>query len=66
MTAINWTELFGKYRGKWVALGDDQRTVFAAGDSLKEVREAAIRKGYSDPIFTRVPTELTYLVGSQM
>jgi Family of unknown function (DUF5678) len=66
MAAIDWTELFDKHKGKWVALKDNQRTVIAAGNDLKEVREAAIRKGHPDPIFARVPTELTYLVGSQV
>jgi Family of unknown function (DUF5678) len=66
MTAINWTELFDKHKGKWVALGDDQYTAISAGDDLKRIRETAIRKGHSDPIFTRVPTELTYFVGSQV
>ena len=65
MKAIDWTELFKKYRGQWVALKDDQVTVIAAGSDLKQVREAAAEKGYRDPIFHRVPTELTYLVGSE-
>ncbi len=63
MAAIDWTELFDKYKGKWVALQDDNRTVITAGEDLKQVRETAISMGYPDPIFTRVPTKLTYLVG---
>jgi Family of unknown function (DUF5678) len=62
--AINWTSLFEKYKGLWVALKDDQQTVIAAGRDLKQVRLEAARKGYADPIFHRVPTDLTYLVGT--
>jgi hypothetical protein len=63
MKAINWTELFKKYKGQWVALKDDQVTVIAAGLDAKQVLVEAHRKGFSDPILHRVPTELTYLVG---
>ncbi len=64
MKTINWTKLFEKYQGQWVALMEDQTTVIAAGLDLKHVREEAAIKGYPDPIFTRVPTDITYLVGS--
>jgi Family of unknown function (DUF5678) len=65
MAARDWSQLYKKHRGQWVALEDDQHTVIVAGDDLKQVRQAAISKGHSDPIFTRVPTRLMYFVGSQ-
>jgi hypothetical protein len=61
---INWTALFEKYKGLWVALKDDQQTVIAAGRSLKQVRLEAARNGYSDPIFHRVPTDLSHVVST--
>jgi len=41
--AIDWTHLSENYRGKWVALADDQRTVIATGDTAKEAHEAAAK-----------------------
>lgn len=66
MTLIDWTHLFKKYKGQWVALKDDQVTVVAAGPNLREVRQEAAQKGYNDPIFSKVPTELTYFVGASL
>jgi hypothetical protein len=31
--AKNWTHLFEKYRGKWVALAEDETTVLAAAET---------------------------------
>jgi hypothetical protein len=32
----DWTHLFEKHRGKWVALAKDETTVLAAADSARE------------------------------
>ena len=61
---INWTNIQSKYRGLWVALADDEKTVVATGGSAKETYEKALKKGHQDPILTRMPEELTAYVGS--
>lgn len=63
MAAIDWTENFNKYKGLWVAMKDDQKTVVASAETLRETREKAKEKGYSDPIFFRVPTEIIPYIG---
>lgn len=61
--AINWTKIFKKYKGLWVGLKDDEKTVVASGKSVKEVMEKARRKGYEKPILFRVPTKIIPYVG---
>lgn len=56
--AIDWTKIYKKYKGLWVALKDDLKTVIASGKTVKEVMEKAKRKGYKEPILFRVPTEI--------
>lgn len=64
MTSIDWTKQYEKYKGLWVALEDDQKTVIAAGQTLHEVREKAEKKGYDQPIFFRVPSEIIPQIGT--
>ncbi|WP_369221547.1 DUF5678 domain-containing protein [Streptomyces sp. R39] len=63
MAARDWSKLYKKYRGQWVALQQDQVTVIAAADSLAEAMEEAKRMGFESPIMTKVPGELKLLVG---
>ena len=53
----DWTHLFEKYRGKWVALADDETTVLAAADTAKEAHTAALKRT-SLPIMYQVPETL--------
>ena len=62
--AINWTNICKKYRGQWVALKDDEKTVVASGKTAKQAWEKAQDKGYKKPIMFRVPTEIIPYVGS--
>jgi hypothetical protein len=55
--AIDWSGLFKKYRGKWLAL-KGEKTVIAVGDSAQEVYDAAQKLGYKIPHITRMPDEL--------
>ena len=48
----------------WIALADDEITVLAFGKTLKEAIEAAKKKGFADPIMTRMPENLASYVGS--
>src|SRR5579864_5243362 len=62
LMAKDWTHLFDKYRGKWVALADDETTVLAAADTAKEAREAALKRSYL-PILYQVPETLDLFAG---
>jgi len=61
--AKDWTKIYKKYKGLWVALLDDEVTVVGSGLSLKEAIIQAQKSGYKDPIFMRVPTEIIPFVG---
>ena len=62
--AIDWTHIYKKYKGLWVALKDDEKTVVASGTSVHEVVEKAKQQGFDDPILFRVPSEVVHYVGS--
>lgn len=62
--AIDWTRIVKKYKGQWVALKDDNKTVIASGPTLKVAIDKAKEKGYSDPIMTRMPNEIVSFAGS--
>lgn len=60
---IDWTKICKKYKGKWVALKDDQISVIASAKTLKEVAKKAKDKGYDNPGFTRFPDKLISFAG---
>lgn len=62
--AIDWTKIFKRYKGLWVALLDDEVTVVGSGKTAKEALEKAQEKGYEKPIMFRVPTEIIPYVGN--
>jgi hypothetical protein len=66
MTAINWTPLYKKYKGMWVALLDDEITVVGYGKTLKEAKLKAKKNGYNHPIFTRMPPSLSAYAGGAL
>lgn len=61
--AIDWTKIYKKYRGLWVALKEDEKSVVASGKTAKEAWERAQKKGYKKPILTRMPEKLVTYVG---
>jgi hypothetical protein len=61
--AIDWTKIYKKYKGLWVALLDDEQTVVGSGKTAKEAWEEAQRKGHKKPILTRMPEKLVTYVG---
>ena len=61
---IDWTKICKKYKGLWVALKNDEKTVIASGKTVKETMEEAQRKGFKKPTLFRVPTEVIPYVGS--
>ncbi|MEK7586332.1 MAG: DUF5678 domain-containing protein [Patescibacteria group bacterium] len=60
---INWSKIYKKYKGLWVALKDDEQTVVGSGKSLKEAITVAEKKGYPNPIVMRVPDKLIAFAG---
>ena len=58
MSAINWTKIYKKYKGLWVALKQDEKTVVGHGKTLKAAKDMAMKNGYNRPIFTRMPLTL--------
>lgn len=61
--AIDWTNLFKQYHGKWVALESDEITVISSGKTAKSAYEKAIKSGHGKPILTYVPKDLIPYVG---
>jgi len=61
--AIDWTKIYKKYKGYWVALKDDEKTVIASGKTAREALKRAKKEGYKKPILFRVPTEIIAYVG---
>lgn len=64
MAAIDWTHIYKKYKGLWVALMDDEKTVISSGKTLEETSKKAEKKGFKTPIFFQVPKKLMYFVGN--
>jgi hypothetical protein len=61
--AIDWTKIYKKYKGLWVALEEDEITVVASGKTAKEAWEKAQQKGSKKPILTRMPEKMVTYVG---
>lgn len=62
--AIDWTNIYKKYKGLWVALKDDEVTVISSGKTAKNAWDEAKKKGYAKPILTKMPSDLSSYVGS--
>ena len=62
--AIDWTKIYKKYKGLWVALANDEQTVIGSGKTLKEALLQARGKGNKSPILARMPENLVPYVGT--
>lgn len=60
--SINFTFLYKKYPGQWVALDNDEKTVFAAAKTAKKALEGSKKTGHKNPILYRVPSEITFQI----
>lgn len=60
---IDWSKIQKEYKGRWVALKDDERTVLASGKTAGEAWEHAQEAGYEQPILARVPDKVLTYVG---
>jgi hypothetical protein len=61
--AHDWTKLFKKYKGLWVALLDDEKTVVGSGKTAAIAMKQANAEGCPTPILTRIPDNLSAFVG---
>ena len=62
--AKDWTSIYKKYKGLWVALADDEITVLGHGKSAKEALLDAKKNGHTNPILTRMPEKIVTYAGS--
>ena len=62
--SLDWSKIYKKYKGKWVALLDDEKTVVGSGKTLKEALLKAREKGHDSPIMSRMPENLDAYAGS--
>lgn len=60
--AIDWTKIYQRYKGLWVALKQDEKTVLASGKTAREAWTKAKAKGYKKPILARMPEEIVSYV----
>ncbi|MDO8470393.1 MAG: DUF5678 domain-containing protein [bacterium] len=54
----DWTKIYEKYKGLWIALLDDEKTVVGSGKTVRKAIEQAQEKGYKTPIMVRMPTAI--------
>ena len=62
----DWTKIYKKYKGLWVAFLDDELTVVGSGKTLREALLQAQKKGYKEPIMNRMPDTLITYVGTNL
>jgi len=60
---INWTNIQKKYKGLWVALADNERTVIASGKTAREALERAQAKSRQTPFLARMPEKISPFIG---
>jgi len=61
--ALDFTKIIKKYRGKWVALTEDEKKVISFSKSAKKTLEEAKKRGHKNPILFRVPIAVLPYVG---
>lgn len=59
----DWSKIWKRYKGSWVAFAKDEKTVLASGKTPKEAWDKARAKGYKKPILSYMPVELITYVG---
>lgn len=64
MKPIDYTSIFKKYAGKWIALKGDEKTVVSSSQTAKKALESAISAGVKKPILFKVPSQALPYVGS--
>ena len=60
---LDFTKIVKKYKGKWIALTEDEKRVVSFGKSAKETLEKAKKEGLENPILFKVPISVLPYVG---
>jgi len=60
---LDFTKIIKKYKGKWVALTEDEKKVISSVKSAKETLEKAKKEGLENPILFKVPISVLPYVG---
>ena len=64
--SIDWTDIYSRYAGKWVAIdSNDEQTVVAADSDAKKAYEESLRAG-KHAILHRVPEEVIDFAGYEV
>jgi hypothetical protein len=61
---MDFTQIYKKYKGLWVALTADEKKVVGSGSTLQIAIEKAKKEGEQDQIMFKVPTKLVPYVAS--
>ena len=61
---INWTHIYEDYKGKWVAIKSDNKTVVASGKTASEVRTLANKAGFRKAGLFYVPMKEGFFIGN--
>ncbi len=64
MPTRNFIEIHKKYKGKWVVLTPDEKSVVASGKTLKKILDDAKKKGFEHPIVMRVQPSVVPYIGT--
>jgi len=64
--ALDFTQIIKKYKGKWIALTEDEKKVVSSGKSAKETLEKAKKEGLDNPILFKVPISVLPYVGGNL
>jgi len=63
MKPIDYSPIFKKYSGQWVALKSDERTVVAASRSANKAFKGARNEGIKEPVLFKIPTQSVPYIG---
>lgn len=55
--------IYRKYKGKWIALKSDEKTVVASGKNAKTAYAKAVSSGLKNPILSYIPAKLVPRIG---
>lgn len=59
----DWTKIYKKYKGSWVALLNDGVTVVGSGKTLQDARRKAEKSGHDETYAMFVPKKSFTFVG---
>ena len=61
---MDFTKIYQKYKGLWVALSPDEKKVLGKGKTVKIAVEQAQQKGITTPYLFKVPTKIVSYISA--